>query len=198
MSVPVGISPPALRKTDAGDVPERSTWDTANSPCCAAASSISTFESAAAICSAVQPALYFRESDIPAPSSAESPKSAPRPMSARGSRREPPRMVAAPRKRPGRRSRDIRRRCSGSRNFTVVALYPARHHQPDPQAAREGRWHRLRRRHPRWPAGYRGIAAGQAHHRARPQQAALRRQRPAPPPARPRTRRPAVGTDPIR
>ena len=48
------------------------------------------------------------------------------------------------------------------------------------------------------PAGHRRVAARQAHHRPRPQQAACRRERPAPPPARHRTRRPAVGTDPIR
>ncbi len=52
------------------------------------------------------------------------------------------------------------------------------------------------RRHPRGPAGHRRVAARQAHHRPRPQQAACRRERPAPPPARPRTRRPAVGTGP--
>ena len=62
----------------------------------------------------------------------------------------------------------------------------------------EDRWRRLRRRHPRGPAGHRRVAARQAHRRPRPQQAARRRERPAPPPARPRTRRPAVGTDPIR
>ena len=44
------------------------------------------------------------------------------------------------------------------------------------------------RRHPRGPAGHRRVAARQAHHRPRPQQAACRRERPAPPPARLRTR----------
>ena len=51
------------------------------------------------------------------------------------------------------------------------------------------------------PAGQRATEAslrGQAHRRPRPQQAARGRERPAPPPARPRTRRPAVSTDPIR
>ena len=50
------------------------------------------------------------------------------------------------------------------------------------------------------PAGQRATEASlrQAHRRPRPQQAARGRERPAPPPARPRTRRPAVGTDPIR
>ena len=51
---------------------------------------------------------------------------------------------------------------------------------------------------PAGPAGHRRVAARQAHRRPRPQQAARRRERPAPPPARPRTRRPAVNTDPIR
>ena len=46
----------------------------------------------------------------------------------------------------------------------------------------------------REPADQRRVAAHQAHYSPRPQQAARRRERPAPPPARPRTRRPAVGT----
>jgi hypothetical protein len=51
------------------------------------------------------------------------------------------------------------------------------------------------------PAGQRATGASlrsRLTRRPRPQQAARRRQRPAPPPARPGTRRPAVGTDPIR
>ena len=99
------------------------------------------------------------------------------------------------RARPGRHSRDIRRRRAGGRDLTVVALHPARHQRPDPPTANQGRRGRLRR-HPRGPAGHRRVAARQAHHRPRPQQAACRRERPAPPPARPRTRRPAVGTGP--
>ena len=59
-------------------------------------------------------------------------------------------------------------------------------------------WCRLRRHHPGRPAGHRGVAARQAHRRPRPQQATRGRERPAPLPARPRTRRPAVSTDPIR
>jgi len=79
-----------------------------------------------------------------------------------------------------------------------MALYPARHQQPDPQAARGKRRRRLRRRHPRRPAGHRRVTARQAHRRPRPQQAARRGECPAPPPARPRTRRPTLTTDPIR
>ena len=71
----------------------------------------------------------------------------------------------------------------------VVALYPARHQRPDPQAAAKdkvgtGSADAI-------PAGEwtdRRIAAGQARRRPRPQQAARRRERTAPPPARPRVR----------
>ena len=52
-----------------------------------------------------------------------------------------------------------------------MALYPARHQRPDPQAAAKHRRHRLRRRHPGRPAGHRRVAARQAHRRPRPQQA---------------------------
>jgi len=52
------------------------------------------------------------------------------------------------RARPGRDSRDVRRRRAGSRDLPVVALYPARHQQPDPQATARNRRRRLRRRHP--------------------------------------------------
>src|SRR5258708_36196267 len=62
--MPAGISPPALRNTDAADVPPARP-DTARPPLCAAAFSVATFESAAAICSGLQPALHFRESDTP-------------------------------------------------------------------------------------------------------------------------------------
>ena len=34
-------------------------------------------------------------------------------------------------------ARDVRPRRPGSRDLTIVALYPARHQQPDPPAARE-------------------------------------------------------------
>ena len=58
--------------------------------------------------------------------------------------------------------------------------------------------HRLRRRRSRRPAGHQRVTARQAHRRSRPQQAARRRERPAPPPTRPRTWRPAVpGPDQI-
>ena len=95
-------------------------------------------------------------------------------------------------------SRDVRRRYPGSRDFQVVALYPARHQRPDPPAADENRRRRLRRHRPGRPAGHRCVAARQAHRGPRPQSATRRRERATPSPARPRTRRPAVVTDPIR
>jgi hypothetical protein len=74
----------------------------------------------------------------------------------------------------------------------AVPGHPARHQQPDPQAAERNKC----RRRPRRPAVYRRVAARQAHCRPRTQQAARRRERPAPPPARPCTRRSAVITEP--
>ena len=95
--------------------------------------------------------------------------------------------------RPGRHSGDVRRRLTGSRGILVVALYPARHQQPDPQTAAKDKRRRSRR-----PEGHRCVAARQAHRRPQPKQAARRRKRPAPPPARPCARRPAVSPNPIR
>ena len=51
---------------------------------------------------------------------------------------------------------------------------------------------------PRQPARHRQFTARPAHRSPHPQPAARRRERPAPPPARPHARRPAVSQNPIR
>jgi len=80
----------------------------------------------------------------------------------------------------------------------LYTQYPAGHQQPDPPPAGKHRKRRPWPCHPRGPAGHRCIAARQARRCPRPEPAARRRERPAPPAARPRTRRPAVRQDAIR
>ena len=63
-----------------------------------------------------------------------------RPPIAAARRHELTRAKADPgpaRARPGRRSRDIRRRRAGGRGLPVLALHPARHQRPDPAAAHQ-------------------------------------------------------------
>ncbi len=90
--------------------------------------------------------------------------------------------------RPGRHSGDIRRRRPDGEGLAVVALYPARHQQPDPPTQARDKCRRLSRRRPGRPAGHRCVAAGKAHRRPGPQQVPRGRERQAPPPARLRTR----------